>query len=337
MTPAFNYRHLHYFWVVAREGGMSRAAERLGMSVQTVSTQVRELERDLGCALFKPAGRGLSLTEAGEVALRQADQIFQLGEMLPAAVRDASSTPSVRLAVGIPDGLPKLAVRHLLQPVIAHPRLRLLCHDGEFEDLLGELALHKLDLVISDRPAPQQPGLKLHSHLLGASPIAWYAAPALAARVRALALAQPAQHAGGAATRAAKGRGLARQEGGEAGASLSPDALARALAHDEVAVLLPTGHGVLRDQIDLWFERHGLRPRAAGEFEDSALLKTFGASGLGVFPATTMVEDEMVRSYGVERLGPCEGVAEQFYAVTIQKKVEHALVRRVIEAAAIQG
>lgn len=333
MTPAFNYRHLHYFWVVAREGGMSRAAARLCMSVQAVSTQVRELERDLGCALFKPAGRGLALTEAGEVALRQADQIFQLGELLPAAVRDAASTPAVRLAVGIPDGLPKLAVRHLLEPVIGHERLRLLCHDGEFEDLLGELALHKLDLVISDRPAPQQAGLRLHSHLLGASPIAWYAAPALARRVRQLA-AHDAREGDGIK---ASGRPQRSESAGSRHTHLPPQALARALAHDEVAVLLPTGHGVLRSQIDQWFDRHGLRARMAGEFEDSALLKTFGASGLGVFPAATMVEADMVRAYGVERLGPCEGATEQFYAVTIQKKVEHALVRRVIESAAFQG
>ncbi len=308
MTPTFNYRHLHYFWVVAREGGMSRAAARLGMSVQAVSTQVRELERDLGCALFKPAGRGLALTEAGEEALRHADQIFQLGEALPDAVRDAASTPSVRLAVGIPDGLPKLAVRHLLEPVLSQPRLRLLCHDDEFEDLLGELALHKLDLVISDRPAPSQAGLKLHSHLLGSSPIAWYAAPPLARRVRKL-----------------------------AGSPARPGGLAQALAHDDVPVILPTGHGVLRDQLDLWFDRHGLKPRIAGEFEDSALLKTFGASGLGAFPAAEMVERDLVQAYGVERLGACEGVSEQFYAVTTHKRVEHGLVRQVIEGARIRG
>ena len=156
MTAPFNYRHLHYFWVVAKEGGMSRAADKLDMAVQTVSAQVRELERSLGYALLKPAGRGVVLTEAGQAAMRQADQIFQLGEELPARVRDAVSAPSVRLATGISDGLPKLVVHHLLQPVLGEPNLRLLCHEGEMDDLLGDLALHRLDVVLADRPAPSK-------------------------------------------------------------------------------------------------------------------------------------------------------------------------------------
>ncbi len=298
MSLGFNYRHLYYFWVVAREGGMSRAAERLGMAVQTVSTQVRELEAALGCSLLKPAGRGVALTEAGQAAMRQADQIFQLGEALPAAVRDAAGSPSVRLAVGIPDGLPKLAVRHLLEPVVHEPQLRLLCHDGEFDDLLGELALHKLDMILSDRPAPANPSLKLYTHSLGGSPIAWWASRELARTVRT----------------------VQRKAG----------SLALALA--EVPVLLPTGHGVLRDRIDQWFERHGSRPRIAGEFEDSALLETFGASGLGVFPAATLLDEELRARLGVEPVGDCDGVEEDFFVITWQRKVEHRLVRRLTAA-----
>ncbi len=303
MSPDFNYRHLHYFWVVAREGGLSRAAERLGMAVQTVSAQVRALEADLGCALLKPAGRGVALTEAGEVALRQADQIFQLGEGLTAAVRDAAGSPAVRLAVGIPDGLPKLAVRHLLEPVVGEPQLRLLCHDGEFDDLLGELALHKLDMILSDRPAPANPSLRLYTHPLGGSPIAWYATREMARKLRA-----------------------AQRKAGSLAAAL-----------DGTPVLLPTGHGVLRDRIDHWFDRHGVRPRIAGEFEDSALLKTFGASGLGVFPSATMVDEELHARYGVEQVGPCEGVEEHFFVITWQKKVEHRLVRRLTAGATRSG
>ena len=128
MNSPFNYKHLYYFWVVAKEGGMSRAADKLDMAVQTVSAQVRELERSLGYSLLKPAGRGLVLTDAGFAAMKQADQIFQLGENLPSLVRDAVSAPTVRLAVGISDGLPKLAVHRLLRPVIAEAHLRLLCH-----------------------------------------------------------------------------------------------------------------------------------------------------------------------------------------------------------------
>lgn len=164
MSLAFNYRHLYYFWVVAKEGGMSRAATRLDMAIQTVSAQVRELERDLGCQLLKPAGRGLALTEAGVVALQQAEQIFQLGESLPELVRGAAQVQAVRLTVGIADGLPKLVVQRLLQPVLATPGLRLVCHEGEMADLLADLALHRMDVVLSDHPAPFNPHLKVHNH-----------------------------------------------------------------------------------------------------------------------------------------------------------------------------
>ena len=167
MQAELNYKHLYYFWVAAKEGGMSHAAARLGMAVQTVSAQVRELERDLGCQLLKPAGRGLALTEAGIEALRQAEQIFQLGETLPERGRQAAQAPAMRLAVGIADGLAKLEVQRLLQPLLTTPDLRLVCHEGEMAELLAELALHQLDVVLADHPAPFNPHLKVHSHPLG--------------------------------------------------------------------------------------------------------------------------------------------------------------------------
>jgi LysR family transcriptional activator of nhaA len=183
MGPGFSYRHLYYFWVVAKEGGMARAAERLGMAVQTVSTQVRELERSLGYALLKPAGRGLVLTDAGLAAMRQAEQIFQLGEQLPAVVRDAVGMPTVRLVVGIADELPKLAVRSLMQPVMQEPHLRLLCLVDEFADLLGDLALHRLDVVLADRAPPNpnqglQPLAVRVTHLLVCAGLALRRSPA---------------------------------------------------------------------------------------------------------------------------------------------------------------
>jgi len=292
MSTTYSYRHLYYFWVVAKEGGLTRGAERLGMAVQTVSTQVRELERALGFALLKPAGRGVVLTEAGQAALRQADQIFQLGEQLPALVRDAASTPSVRLAVGISNGLPKLAVRRLLLPVMDDPGLRLLCHEDQFEGLLSDLALHRLDVVLADRAAPANPNLKVYSHSLGASAMAWYAPPALV----------------------------------EAARTNFPQSLA------EVPVLLPTTHAAVRAGIDQWFERVGVKPRIVGEFEDSALLATFGGGGMGVFPATELVEDKLLSRYDLTRVGDCEGVQENFFAIGADKKVAHPLIRRLLLA-----
>src|SRR5690349_15802843 len=214
MSAPLNYRHLYYFWVVAKEGGMARAAARLDMAVQTVSAQVRLLEQELGHALFKPAGRGIVLTEAGVAAMAHADQIFQLGEQLPAAVRDAATGQGLRLAVGISDSMPKLVVRHLLQPAVEDPRVRLLCHEDEFDRLLADLALHRLDAVLSDRAAPPNPNLRLYGHALGEAPMGWFAPADLARRSK----------------------------------RRFPDCL------DELPVLLPTHHAAVRPRLDQWFE-----------------------------------------------------------------------------------
>ena len=291
MHADLNYKHLYYFWVAAKEGGMSHAAARLGMAVQTVSAQVRLLEQSLGHALFKPAGRGLVLTEAGQTALQLAEQIFLIGEQLPAAVRDAATQHAVRLVVGISDGLPKLAVRDLLEPVMHEPHLRLMCHEDEFDDLLADLALHRLDVVLADRPAPANPNLRLYSHAMGHSPMGWFA---------------PAHW-------------LAAARDG------FPASLAR------VPVLLPTAHASVRLRLDHWFERHGVVPRTVGEFEDSALLTTFGSSGMGVFPAPERMREKLEQSYGLTWIAPCDEVSEHFYAIGTARKVQHPLVQRLLE------
>jgi LysR family transcriptional activator of nhaA len=174
---------------------------------------------------------------------------------------------------------------------MAEPNLRLLCHEGELNDLLGDLALHRLDVVLSDRPAPVNPNIKLYNHALGSSTIAWYGSVALAK--------------------------TARKD--------FPQSLA------DVPLLLPTGHTAMRDRLDHWFEQRAIRPRIAGEFEDSALLKTFGASGMGVFPASEWVHDDLLAHYAVQRLGPCEGVTEHFFAIGTEKKVQHPLVQRLLK------
>ncbi|MCZ2405566.1 MAG: LysR family transcriptional regulator [Burkholderiales bacterium] len=288
----FNYRHLYYFWRVAREGSMSRAAARLDMAVQTVSAQVRELERDLGCQLLRPAGRGLALTEAGVVALRQAEQIFPLGEALPELVRAQAQQPAVRLVVGIADGLPKPEVQRLLHPVLEVPGLRLVCHEGEMADLLADLALQRLDVVLADHPAPFRPHLRVHNHPLGRAAMGWYAAPCW--------WAQAAQD--------------------------FPAAL------QQVPVLLPTAHATVRGQLDQWLAHKGLRPRIVGEFEDNALLEAFGASGLGVFPGAVAAQQALEQRTGVRLVGTCDGVEEHYFAISTERRVAHPLVLRLLEA-----
>ena len=290
MASPLNYRHLYYFWVVAKEGGMARAANRLDMAVQTISEQVRLLEQSLGYALLKPSGRGVALTEAGVVAMAHAEQIFQLGEQLPIAVREAATEQGIRLSVGISDSLPKLVVRHLLQPALGDGNVRLLCHEDDFDRLLGEVALHRLDAVLSDRAAPPNPNLRLYSHPLGEAALAWFAPVSMTKKSK---LAFPA-------------------------------------CLGEMPLLLPTGHSAVRHRIDQWFERHGLRPKVAGEFEDSALLAAFGQSGMGAFPVSLWSHEELLKDRRLQLLGDSPELVEHFFLISAERRIQHPLVQRLL-------
>lgn len=287
-----NFRHLLYFWAVAKEGSITRAAERLGLSVQAISTQLGQLERQLGQALLAPRGRSLTLTEAGRTALAHADQIFQLGDRL----RDALAEPSagrIRLAVGITDAVPKLIAFRVLEGVLrAHPQLRLECSEGEFEHLLGELAVNRLDLVLADRSAPQRANLRLQSKLLGNLAVAFYASPQL-------------QLAYGAAF---------------------PASLHGA------PLLLPVRGDPLRAGIDAWLDANDIVPQVIGEFSDSALLKTFGRAGLGIFPAPFALQEDIRAQFGALPIGELPGVSESWYAIATQRRLQHPAVETLFEA-----
>jgi LysR family transcriptional activator of nhaA len=289
-----NYRHLHYFWVVTKEGGFARAAARLDMAVQTISAQVRELEKSLGHQLLKPAGRGVALTEAGQAAFARAEEIFQLGQCITDEVRAAATTKVARLAVGLSDGISKLAAHALLEPVLATPHLRLVCHEGEFEQLLAELALHHLDVVLAGQAAPRNPNLRLTSERLIESPVEWYGPARLV--------------------------GKSERDG-------FPHSL------NELPALLPTGHSALRSTLDHWFDTQGLRPRIVGEFEDSALMAVFAARGLGVFPVSRLGADDVGLLRGLRLLGRSEGVKEEIHAIRSRRGQHHPLVQQLIASA----
>jgi LysR family transcriptional regulator, transcriptional activator of nhaA len=292
-VSTLNYRHLHYFWVVAKEGGFARAAERLDMAVQTISAQVKELEKSLGHQLLKPQGRAFALTEAGEAAFVRAEEIFRIGQSLQADVRDAAAGRSSRLAVGLSDGISKLAAHALLGAVLDTPDLRLICHEGEFEQLQSELALHHLDLVLAGQPAPANPTLRLSSERLAVSPVDWYGPTAVVSKARS---------------------------------ARFPEVLA------ELPLLLPTGHSALRAVLDRWFEQQGLRPRIAGEFEDSALMAVFAARGLGVFPVSRLGVEDVMLLRGLRLLGRSEDLQEEIYAIRSRRGLNHPLARQVVES-----
>jgi LysR family transcriptional activator of nhaA len=291
MSNSYNYRHLYYFWVVAKEGSMSKAAERLDMAIQTISAQVHELEKSLGYLLFKPAGRGIALTESGFAALEIADQIFSIGEKLPEAVRDAAKSPKIKITIGLSDGLPKLIVKQLLEPILKHKDAQLIAHEGMFEDLLADLALHRLDLILADRPAPSNKNLNVYSEELTKTSIAWFGPKQLLKKSK----------------------------------KDFPECL------NELPILLPTQHSSVRLLIDQWLGKHGITPNIAGEFQDSALLKAFAAGGLGVFPAGKLIEKELKETYDFQLLGHCDDTYEYFYAIRSEKKIQHPLVQAIIK------
>ncbi|MDR0775848.1 MAG: LysR family transcriptional regulator [Azonexus sp.] len=286
MTP-LNFKHLHYFWVVAHEGSITRAAERLGVAVQTISGQLSLLERQLGKALFNSQGRGLVLSEAGRAALGYADRIFELGDALVDAVHNSGNDNTLRLRAGISDGIPKLLAYGLLSKVTAmSDDVRLICNEGEFENLLAELALHRLDVVLTDRPAPVGGNLKVFSTPLGEFATGLFACAELADRHRA-----DFPH-------------------GLGGAPL----------------LLPTRHHALRNHIERWLERLGIRPNIVGEFEDSALMTTFGRGGLGLFPAPLALAEQIASQLDAVPIGAMDGVSEQIYALSNERRIRHPAV-----------
>ncbi|PWF47892.1 transcriptional activator NhaR [Massilia glaciei] len=287
-----NFRHLYYFWVVAKEGSVTRAAERLGLAIQTVGTQLGLLEQSVGKALFTLQGRRLVLTEPGRLALSYADQIFLLGEQLQEALGEAD-TGRARLTVGISDSVPKLTAFRLLEPTLqlATP-VRLVCFEGQFEALLADLALHKLDVLLTDRAVRSGTTLRVFSHLLFESETIVVGAQALADRY---------------------GPGFPKNL-------------------NQAPFLLPTRNNALRGKIDEWFESHEVRPDVVGEFEDNALLNTFGRRGAGLFFSPAALASDLSEQLGAVLVGTVPQVREQFYAISNERKIQHPAVEAILSA-----
>lgn len=294
-----NYRHLYYFWVVAKEGGIARAAERLDMAIQTISAQVKALEQDIGHQLLKPAGRGVVVTDAGQAVFARAEEIFQLGELIPEEAAAAASGQSVRLAVGMSDGIAKLAAHMLLKPVLETPSLKLVCHEGEVDELLAELALHRLDVVLACQAPPPNSNLRLSSERLVVSRVDWYGPASMVHKAQI-------------------------------------DSFPACLS--ELPLLLPTAHAAMRGRIERWFDANRINPRVVGEFEDSALLSLFAAQGMGVFPVTALGAADLAAMRGLRLVGQSEDLHEEIHAIRSRRGLHHPLVQRILATArAVQG
>lgn len=289
-----NYHHLHYFWVVAREGSITQAAEQLHLAQPTLSNQIRKLEQSLGVKLFQRSGRNLMLTDSGQLVFRYADEIFTLGRELADAVRGRDSQFAQRFTVGIPDVLPKLVVFRLLKPALLFgERLQLVCYEGKLSDLLADLAVHRLDMVLADSPLGAGMHIRAFNHLLGECGASVFASPELAAQYR-----------------------------GD-----FPQFL------DGAPMLLPTQNTSLRRGLEQWFDESGIRPETTHEFEDSALLKVMGQEGEGFFTAPAAIEKEICRQYRVQLVGRIDAVRERFYAISVERRLKHPAVVAISQAA----
>lgn len=289
-----NYHHLHYFWVVAREGGLVAAGKALRLSHPTLSAQIHALEDHLGEKLFTKVGRKLALTEMGRMVYRYAEEIFTLGREMVDTVHGRSTGKPLRLEVGVADVVPKLVVLRLLQPAMALAEpVRLVCREDSYEKLLADLALHALDLVVADAPVPPGSNIRAFNHLLGETQISFFARRDLVRKHR--------------------------------------PGFPRSL--DGAPMLLPLEQLTLRRSLNQWFERHDIVPRVTAELEDSALLAVFGAEGIGIFPAPSAVEKEVIAQHGVGLVGRADSVRERYYAISVERKLRNPAVLAICDAA----
>lgn len=291
-----NFKHLHYFWVTAKAGGVVKAGAQLHTTPQTLSTQIKLLEDRLGRRLFRKSGRKLELTEDGQVALRYADDIFALGGELETAMRERRGNTGAVLEfrVGVEDVVAKSVAYRLLAPALDLPQpVRLVCVEGQFDDLMAQLALHRMDLVLTDEPLTSRLSVKAFNHALGRSTMSFLCAPALQARLQ-----------------------------GD---------FPRCL--DGAPMLLPGGSSSVRPQVDAWLAQHDLHPRVVADFNDSALMQAFGREGRGVFVAPTVVEDELCSQLGVQCLGRSDELVEDFYAISVERRIRHPCVAAITSAA----
>lgn len=292
---AMNFKHLRYFWMVARAGGVVRAGEQLHTTPQTLSGQIKQLEDWLGHALFRKRGRGLELTSAGRVALGYAEQIFALGDELEKSVRLArGQARPLEFRVGVADSIAKSVAYHLLEPALGMPRqVHMACQEGKFPELIAQLSLNRLDLVLADEPVSKKIGVKAFNHPLGASGMSFLCTAGLRAQLE----------------------------------GPFPQCLQGA------PMLIQGPMSSVRQQLDHWLQKHHLQPQLVGEFDDSALMNAFGREGRGVFTSPTVLDAETTAQFGVEVIGRSTELVEEFYAISVERRISHPCVAAITKAA----
>ena len=285
---------MHYFWVTAKEGGIARASERLHLTPQTISGQLSLLDEHLGSKLFNRVGRNLELSDTGRLVLSYADEIFSLGGELEEVVYQLPKDRPQLFRVGVVDALPKSIAHRILQPALTMPEpIRMVCREAGLDDLLAELTLHRIDLVLADRPIPASVSMRGFSHKLGVCAVSFFATDELAATLNG--------------------------------------PFPRCL--DGAPILLPGAGTQLRSVLDQWLDRNRIHPRMVAEFDDSALMKAFGKQGAGIFIAPSAIDNEVTLQYQAKRIGRVEEIKEEFYAISVERRILHPVVSMIMETA----
>jgi LysR family transcriptional regulator, transcriptional activator of nhaA len=289
-----NFKHLRYFWAVAKSGSITRASSQLHVTPQSISSQLTELEESLGTELLRRAGRGLEVTDMGHRIVSYAEEIFGLEEELLAVIRDQGSRTVLPFRIGIADSVPKSWAYRVVEPALhLQEAVRLFCKEGRLVSLLADLSVHRLDVVIADRPMPADIKVRAYNHLLGSSDVTVFGAKALIQTLR----------------------------------GTFPASVERA------PFLLPGREVAIRPALEQWFEANHLHPRIVGEFDDSALLKAFGQGGAGLFVAPTTIADYVCKQYDVRAVGRIESIVEQLYVITTERRIQHPAAVAVSQAA----
>ncbi|BEU98111.1 transcriptional activator NhaR [Acidovorax sp. DW039] len=290
-----NFKHLRYFWTAAKAGGVMRAGEQLHTTPQTLSGQINQLEEWLGHDLFRKSGRGLELTNEGRVALGYAEQIFALSDELEKAIRlPRGQSKPLEFKVGVADSVAKSVAYHLLEPALGmQQQVHMTCHEGKFPELLAQLSIHRLDLLLADEPASKKIGVKAFNHALGSSSMSFFCSPALKSQLQ----------------------------------GPFPQCLHGA------PMLIQGPLSSVRQQLDHWLNKHHLQPRIVGEFDDSALMNAFGREGRGIFTSPTVLEEETQSQFGVEVIGRSIELVEEFFAISVERRISHPCVVAITEAA----
>ncbi len=294
MARHLNYSHLHYFWAVATEGSIVKAADVLHITPQTISGQLKLLEESVGQPLFNRVGRRLVLTETGHTVFNYADEIFTIGSELANVVRGKTSSGPLVFDIGVVNSMPKLVAERIVAPAFEiEDRLKIRCREAPLESLLGDLATHRLDLVLSDQPMPTGLNLRAYNHRLGESTMSFFVSKREARRYK----------------------------------SRFPDSL------NDAPMLLPAANSALRRQLDDWFEINEVVPNVVGEFDDSALMKAFGEAGVGIFASPSAIEKEICTMYHTSVIGRSDSIKEQFYAISPERRLKHPAVIQITNAA----